>query len=420
MLLGRRGEPRDPVSVDSTDTSSGWRLPVTLLGVMTIGAYGLVLYAFGAFVGPIRDDTGWSSTTVSSAFSVSALLGGLGAIATGRLLDRIGIRPVAFGSLIAGASLLWVAASATDPVWFVLAWGVGGGIVSAGLFYNTTMAATTRLTPPAEQPQAFSWLTVLGGLAAPATFPLAGWMVEAWGWRDAVRGMVGFLVVCSLPAIVFVRGGSARDAPTHPTRADEHHGFADVAAALRSPTVRRWLVAVAAAMMSLVAIQVHHVPALEASGLTLGAATTLAGIRGLLSLPGRAAGAPLVSYWGTVPALRLTYVMMGIGTAALIPGGAFVWAFVIVTGLAFGTVAPLQGLYAAELYGPRRIGTLMGMQQVVMSLATAAGPFLLGITVDLTDGYTMLLVLAIALNVVALAVFRSPASARTSGVPSTP
>ncbi len=279
----------------------------------------------------------------------------------------------------------------------MLAWGTGGGIVSAGLFYNTTMAATTRLTPAAERPRAFSWLTVLGGLAAPATFPLAGWMVEAWGWRDAVRGMVGLLVVCSLPAIVFVRGGSAPRG-TLTTHADDEHGFADVAAALRSPTVRRWLIAVAAAMMSLVAIQVHHVPALEASGLTLGAATTLASIRGLLSLPGRAAAAPLVSIWGTVPALRVTYLMMAVGTAALIPGGAFVWAFVIVTGLAFGTVAPLQGLYAAELYGPRRIGTLMGMQQVVMSVATAAGPFLLGVTVDLTDGYSTLLVSAIALN----------------------
>jgi MFS family permease len=394
-------------------------LPVTLLGIMTVGAYGLVLYAFGVFVGPIRDDTGWSNTTVSSAFSVSALLGGLGALASGRLLDRIGIRPVITGSLISGASLLWVAASATDPLWFVVSWGVGGGIVSAGLFYNTTMAATTRLTPSAERPRAFSWLTVLGGLAAPATFPLAGWMVEAWGWRDAVRGMVGFLVVCSLPAIVFVRGGSALDAPAHPTQTDAHHGFADAAEALRSPTVRRWLVAVAAAMMSLVAIQVNHVPALEASGLTLGAATTLASIRGLLSLPGRAAGAPLVSYWGTVPALRLTYVMMAVGTAALIPGGSSVWAFVIITGLAFGTVAPLQGLYAAELYGPRRIGTLMGMQQVVMSVASAAGPFLLGITVDLTGGYTMLLLLAIALNVVALAVFRSPDVDRASRVRST-
>ncbi len=94
MLLGRPAKPRRPVSVDSTETSSGWRLPVTLLGVMTIGAYGLVLYAFGAFVGPIRDDTGWSNTVISSAFSLSALSGGLGAIATGRLLDRVGIRPV--------------------------------------------------------------------------------------------------------------------------------------------------------------------------------------------------------------------------------------------------------------------------------------------------------------------------------------
>ena len=46
-----------------------WRLPVILLGAMTVGAYGLVLYGFGAFVAPIRDDTGWSNGAISAAFS---------------------------------------------------------------------------------------------------------------------------------------------------------------------------------------------------------------------------------------------------------------------------------------------------------------------------------------------------------------
>jgi predicted MFS family arabinose efflux permease len=130
----------------------------------------------------------------------------------------------------------------------------------------------------------------------------------------------------------------------------------------------------------------------------------------LLSLPGRGMVGPLVNRLGLVNALRLTYVFMGVGTTALLFAGPLsaVWVFAIVTGVAFGSVAPLQGLYAAELFGHRRIGKMMGMQQVVMSLAAAVGPFLLGLAEDQTGSYTFPIIIAVSLNVVALLVFRPP------------
>jgi len=87
-----------------------------------------------------------------------------------------------------------------------------------------------------------------------------------------------------------------------------------------------------------------------------------------------------------------------------------VWGFVVLTGVTFGSIAPLQGLYAADLYGRRRIGTLMGMQQVVFGTASAAGPFVLGLAVDLTGGYDVLLVAAAALQIGALAAFSESVS----------
>jgi MFS family permease len=170
------------------------------------------------------------------------------------------------------------------------------------------------------------------------------------------------------------------------------------------------LLASSAAMAGLVAIQVHHVGAIEATGVSIGVASMMAGIRGLLSLPGRAAAATVTSRVGLVNALRLTYAVMSVGTLALIAAGsiAWVWVFVVLTGVAFGSVSPLQGLYSAELYGQRRIGTLMGMQQLVIGFASAIGPLALGFTIDATGGYTTLLVIAAALQVIALVSFRDP------------
>jgi MFS family permease len=394
---------------DAGSAARPWRLQISLLGLVTIGVYGLVLYGFGAFVTPIRDDTGWSNAAISSAFSISFLVGGVASLGTGRFLDRVGAIPVMASTLVAGSGLL-VLASFAERAWlFVTMWGAGGAIASAGLMYNATMAVTARVAPPGSRPQAYTWLTVIGGLASPIAFPLAGIFVETWGWRGAVRAMVAFMAVCTLPALVAVRGD--KDLIDEPSQQD-HPGFADVRAALASSTVRRWLFASSAAMAGLVAVQVHHVGAIEATGVSVGVASALAGLRGLLSLPGRAAASSVTNRIGVVNALRLTYLTMAIGTLALVAAGsiAWVWIFVILTGVAFGSVAPMQGLYAAELYGQRRIGTLMGMQQVILGSTSAAGPFLLGFTIDATDGYATLLIIATALQVMALLVFRQPRS----------
>ena len=98
--------------------------PAVLLGLATIGAYGLVLYAFSVFIEPIKAETGWSNGALSGAFSLGLLVSGIGAIFTGRLLDQIGSRPVMLGSLLAGSALLLTAASAGSLLVFVIGWGV--------------------------------------------------------------------------------------------------------------------------------------------------------------------------------------------------------------------------------------------------------------------------------------------------------
>src|SRR5690606_12737739 len=138
----------------------------------------------------MRDDTGWSNGAISAAFSVSTLLGGLLALTTGRLLDRVGGRPVMGTTLVVGSALLVLSSVADSATHFVVAWGLGGAIIAAGLFYNATMAITARVTSTADRPSAYTWLTVIGGLASPIAFPLAGAFTEAWGWRAALRAMV--------------------------------------------------------------------------------------------------------------------------------------------------------------------------------------------------------------------------------------
>ena len=263
--------------------------PVVLLGLATIGAYGLVLYASSVFIEPIKTETGWSNGALSGAFSFGLLVSGIGAVFTGRLIDRIGSRPVMLCSLIVGSVLLLMAASAFSLPVFVISWGTGGGIIGAGLFYNVTMAVTTRLYD--DRTKAFAILTFIGGLASPIFFPIAGFLVEQWGWRMALRGLVALLVLFVLPAASLVRGGQGE----MDNKKDSVSAIASIREAFGLSEVRRMVAAFALMLGAITAVQVHHVPAMQAAGLTLATATTMAGIRGFLSLPGRALLSPIVT-----------------------------------------------------------------------------------------------------------------------------
>lgn len=365
--------------------------PAVLLGMATIGAYGLVLYAFSVFIEPIKAETGWSNGALSGAFSLGLLVSGIGAIFTGRFLDQIGSRPVMLGSLLAGSALLLTAASAGSLLVFVIGWGVGGGIIGAGLFYNVTMALTTRLYDN-DRTKAFAILTFIGGLASPIYFPLAGFLVEQWGWRIALRGQVALLFLFVLPAATLIRGGRAKSDTGKDSVSVS--GVTIIREAFRVSQIRRMVAAFSLMLGAMVAVQVHHVPAIQAAGLSLATATTVAAIRGFLSLPGRALLSPIVNFTGVRGAILVMYAAMIIGLLALVMAGPFIFimGFAVITGLTYGTILPLHGLYAAEVFGEKRIGTLMGAQSTVISLFAALGPVVLGLTIDLTDGYGLLLI----------------------------
>jgi MFS family permease len=90
---------------------------------------------------------------------------------------------------------------------------------------------------------------------------------------------------------------------------------------------------------------------------------------------------------------------MAVGILPLAVHGGIAWPlmFMVLTGLAFGAISPLHGLYAAEVFGESRIGTMMGVQSLIVSLLSATGPALVGLSVDMTDSYSVAMVLTAGL-----------------------
>jgi MFS family permease len=379
-----------------------WRVAI-LLGLATIGSYGVASYSIGVLIAPITRDTGWSTASLSAAYATGILGGGAAAFLVGRSLDRTGSRPAFLVTLAAGTVLLFASASATHPAVFALAWGLGSAAIAGGWFYQATMPATAR-SYPARRAEAFQVLTLLGALASPIFYPLGGVLIEAFGWRTAIRLLVLLMVVLVLPAAIFV------NAPPAPPRDRASTGpRPSLRAAIGRPEVWRALLAMALIGAAANSIILHQVPAMQAAGLSLAAASGYGGARGFMQIPARLVLTPLVRRLGVRHALVVGYAAGAVGAAALLGATvlgfapAFSVLFAVACGFWVGLLSPLHGLFAIEVYGEERLGTLSGVQQVVVSLAGAAAPWAAGWLVDVSGGYTVPLLGVLAAQGLAIA-----------------
>ena len=386
-----------------------WR-QIILLGILTCGAYGLVLYGFGIIAGPIQEDEGWSSAAVNAAFMGSYLLGAAASLVSGRVLDALGPRPVLWTGLIVGTVFL-MAASYSENIWlFIVFWTIGGAVTIAGLFYNVTMPIAARLFPQ-RQTAAMTVLVTTGGFSSVIFMPLTGLFTDEFGWRWAVRILLVVAAAISLPAVLSVRRLPPIPPPEPSTshgagpRRDQH-GFSGVGDALRSREVQVMLAMVIASSFGLGALLNHFVPASTAAGMSITAAGALTGLRGFLSIPGRALIGPMSSLLGLRPALGVGYAVMLLGTLALLAAGPIFWIYLsaIIAGLVWGQTMPLQGLIASDVFGLRRLGTLMALQTAMGNVALAIGPFAAGVLLGLVDdNYQPVLVAIAAVNALTLA-----------------
>jgi cyanate permease len=301
-------------------------------------------------------------------------------------------------------------------------WGTGAGLIGALAFYHVTIVVMVRARGGSD-PRAYAALTFLGGLSSPIYLPLTALSVDRLGWRPT-QAILAASLAALLAAAAFV-------VPNRPGGGDHHRAGPRVAVqamrtALGDPLVRVFVVAVALASVVGTALHTFQIPAMVAAGITLAAASSLAAIRGLCSLPGRALLAVVVKRVSAEGALLGAYLTMTIGSVLLLGAGSgFAPAYVVVTGIAYGSLLPLQALVAADLFPAERLGTLMGAQQGLNSLAAATAPVAAGVLIDRTGSYaTLLLVVAAGFALSAALMLRvstgsRPPSATPTDLPDT-
>lgn len=344
---------------------------VLRLGLSQLVCWGVSYYVIALFGPTIAAETGWSRTLVWGGFSAALVVMGLTSPLIGRLVDRHGGRPVmTAGSLLLAAGCLGVAAAHTVPLYYA-AWCCLGLAMRLTL-YEAAFAALARIGGPhARRP--ISQITLLGGLASTALWPVGRAVADAHGWRVALVAYAGFALL-TIPLHLAIP----------PARYDHANPIGPPARPPLAVTARQKMLAaglfvVIATVTSFLnaAMSAHMIPILTGLGMSSGVATWVSTMRGV----GQSTSRLGEILFGS----RLTPLSLGVLASLIAPIG-FVLGFgsgtSIAAGLGFaglygagtGLWTIVRGTQPLVLFDPRSYGTLVGRLVMPSFFLSALAP----------------------------------------------
>lgn len=344
------------------------RVPViSALGLMQILAWGSSYYLLTVIAAPIAADTGWPLSWIVGSLSVGLLVAGFVSPRVGRAIDRHGGRPVLAGSAVLLAVGLAALALAQNFTMFVVAWVVLGVGMGAGL-YDAAFATLGRLYGSTARP-AITLVTLWGGFASTACWPLSAYLVEHLGWRGACLTYAGLHLAVSVPLILFF-------IPVPPPRPQKAPGTEQQA---RLSHRDRQAFGVLAAILVLggtttTIISIHLLTLLQSQGLPLSTAVALGALIGPSQVAARileaAGGGRHHPIWTLTAAMGL----IALGVVLLWLGAFGAAVALILYGTGNGIYSIARGTLPLALFGPDRYAPIMGRLAAPNLIAQALAP----------------------------------------------
>lgn len=347
------------------------------LCVSQTAAWGTVYYSFSLYVGPMRDELGWSVPALNGALSLGLLAWGLAAYSVGAWIDKHGGRALmTSGSLLAALALaLWSQVESLAAFYAIYALM---GLAMAMLLYDPAFAVVTAAFKT-DAPKAITAITLAGGFASTIFMPLTHVLIETLGWRGSLLALaaINLALGAAIHASMLPRK-SAVSRETPPV--SEKPGVSDKAAFRAATRMRAFwglMLWQAAYSAGFGALTFHIIPLLDERGVAMTTALAVIAIIGPMQVAGRIAvmlakGEATMRRIGPWVAATLP---LAIAILALLPA-AFVWLalFAAIYGAGNGITTILRGIAVPELIGRQAYGAINGALIGPANFAKAAAP----------------------------------------------
>jgi MFS family permease len=370
-----------------------------VLGCVAIGA----LFSLPVLLRPIAQDTGWSTTGISSAMTFAFVALALGSIAWGHLSDRVGPRIVVLAGSLLLTTGLALASVATSLAAFQLLFGVIVGASAAAIF--APMMACVTGWFDTRRALAVSLVSAGMGMAPMTMSPLAAWLVGSHGWRTSLQIIAALVVALMVPMALLVRrppalvNATLAAAATAPSDATGGPGLS-IGQALRSAP---FLILVSTSFLSCATHSgpiFHTVSYAVTCGIPLMAAVSIYSLEGLAGMGGRLVFGLLGDRFGAARVLVLALLAQAIVALGYVYArelGSF-YTVAALFGFTYAGVMPLFAVIARENFPLRMMGTVIGSTTMASSLGMALGPVVGGLIYDTFASYAWLFIGAFALG----------------------
>jgi sugar phosphate permease len=387
----------------------GISLAAAFLSLLSI--VGFALYGLPFFYDFFVTDLGWTRAQVTSGNALSKLvIGPVFGLLAGTIVDRFGPRRLMlFGILIAGIALVGLGGVSTLGAFYFFYLLNALGYVCGGPLPNQVLLSRVFASGRGKA-MGFAYLGIgVGGTLVPL---VAHSLVDSLGWRGALRALGLLMIAVALPCALFVRD------PEAPAPGENEPTTVSLGSVLRTPAF--YLLAIGS-MCSIGAVggTMQNLKLF----LTLDRAFSQDSVAKLLSLIlfgsllGRLLFGWLADRWRKKHVMLLVYATVAVTiplfTVASSPDTLRVGAFLF--GLGLGGDYMVIPLMAAELFGVKILGRLLGLVLTADGVAEAVVPMGIASLRDSTGAYSSGFMLLVALAITgAIAVALLPSANKTA------
>lgn len=351
---------------------------VTALGIGQICSWGSLYYSFPLIAEAMGAELGWSKPDLYGAATLGLMLAALAAYPVGVAVDRgYGRWVMGLSSLAAGGLLLLWSQVTSLLAFYVLVGGIGA--LQAATLYEPAFAVVARRVGPGHSRAGITALTLWGGFASTVFIPLVQWLLNHWGWREALMALAAVNVfVCASAYLLFI--SPARDAKpasdVTPAEERERNRLA-VRDALHRPVFWALLVSLTAYAAMFSAFTFHMYPLLRERGIDTVSVVQAIALIG----PAQVAGRIVISLFAAKASMRavgtavVTIFPLAFGALAFLRADFLTVAAVcVVYGAANGIFTIVRGMVVPEMLSRHAYGAINGLLTVPMTFARAAAP----------------------------------------------
>ncbi len=382
----------------------GWWI-VLSAGIVQWYSSAVFWRGFPPFFDAILSTFGRSTAATGAAVSIQRSESGLISPFVGTVIKRFGPKKVmAFGIFLTGGSFIWM--SRMQELWeFYCAIT----ILTLGMSFGTFIIflAVVGNWFHKNRGKAISMLMAGAGLGG-ITIPLIVLGIEEFGWRNMIFSVgLGFWIL-GFPTSLVLRGdpedyGQYPDGekPTSDSDSKEqvdsrNTGFS-VGQALRNGNF--WKLALAAGIsQSVFTSNLFHLTSFKEFGLTTTFAATIIGLSWWGDISGRIIVGFITDRFDRKKLLTISFSLLTLGILGVSIIGSQneyeyldknlgIILFIIFFGLGFGSSVPLRLTLAADYFGRKNYGSMVGILNTVGAVFGTLSPLLIGLTKDFTGEY---------------------------------